>query len=419
MRVLAINKYHQLTGGGDRFFFDTNDILTRHGHDVVPFCLAYPNNRPSAYEKYFPQGVPGTAADQLGILDKARVFANGIYSREAKQGLSRLLRDVTPEVAHLHVLHYTMSPSVIDTLDASGLPVVFSLHDYRVVCVGGYLYANNAECHECKGGRHLAALKHRCYRNSRMQSLMGVAGNYLYEATGLYDKVDLFTVPHEGMRNLLDEFGVDKERIRILKNPLLLPTQFPASTTGDYVLFFGHLSRPKGVFTLLDAAARLPHIRFILCGAGPESIKLSELIEKQSLKNVQIDGVTRWNQGLEELIAGSRFVVSPSEWPTPLEYSTLETMALEKALVASRIGGNREIVTDGVCGLTFTPGDSADLARAIQRLYDDPLACTHMGQKAKEKIAREFSPDVYYQDLMAIYGEAADRRKLRQAGQSA
>lgn len=418
MRVLAVNKYYQLTGGGDRFFFDTNEILTNHGHEVIPFCLAYPGNRPTPYDKYFPDGVSGTAADEAGLIHKAKLFADGIYSTDAKKALSTLIQDVTPDVAHLHILHYTMSPSVIDALHERGIPVIFSLHDYRLVCVGGYLYAKGAECHECKGGQYLAAWKNRCYRGSRTQSLMGVLGNYLYEQTGLYDKVDLFTVPHEGMQNLVAEFGIDKDRIRILRNPLLLKNPLPPTSNGDYILFFGQLSRAKGVFTLIEAATRLPHIRFVLCGTGPESETLAAIIKERSLDNVEIDPNTRWNTGLQNLIAGSRMVVSPSEWPTPMEYSTLEAMALGKALVASRIGGNREIIEDGVCGLTFAPGDATSLAQAIQQLYEDPSKTERMGLQARNKVERTFSADRHYAELMEIYGEAKMRREQRRPGLS-
>jgi glycosyltransferase involved in cell wall biosynthesis len=413
LKVLSVNKYHQLTGGGDRFFFDTNEILAQHGHDVVPFCLDYTNNRPSPYQDYFPSGVSGTAADKVGILQKAKLFANGVYSLESKSSLSRLIRDIPIDVAHLHVLHYTMSPSVIDALHSARVPIVFSLHDYRIVCVGGYLYANGRECHECMHRRYYTALKHRCYRESRVQSLMGVLGNYLYDAIGLYDKVDVFTVPHEGMRALLGEFGISKDRILILKNPLLLKGSLPSRFTGNYVLYFGQISRQKGVFTLLEAACRLPNIRFVFCGSGPALDELRSSIETNGANNVEVDTTTRWGGGLEQLIAGSRFVVSPSEWPTPLEYSTLETMALGKAIVASRIGGNREIIEDGSCGLTFIPGDSADLTRALLELYDDPARLERMGNQAKANIARDFSPEKYFSNVMDIYGEAVTRRANR------
>src|SRR6185437_16281462 len=116
MRILNVNKYYQLTGGGDRFFFDMAHILTTRGHEVIPFCLSYPGNLETPYAHYFPEGISGHDAARQSILSKLRLFRNGIYSIESKKSLRKLLRDVRPDVAHLHILHYTMSPSVIDVL---------------------------------------------------------------------------------------------------------------------------------------------------------------------------------------------------------------------------------------------------------------------------------------------------------------
>ncbi len=409
MRILSVNKYYQHTGGGDRFFFDTNEILANNGHVVVPFCLDYKGNKPTPYSRYFPHGVAGGELSSVGGLQKVRLFLNGIYSLEARKAIRVLIEDQKPDVAHLHILHYAMSPSVIDELHAKSVPIVFSLHDYRVGCVGGYLYRDGKECTLCAPNRYYEAVIHRCYKGSLVASLMGALGNYLYALRGVYSKVDSFTVPHQGMKSLVMRFGIPEEKIHILRNPLLDDQQAAPnlmSTTGQYVLYFGNLSAQKGVLTLLKSALQLPDIPFRICGTGTALAILQNEIERNGARNVVIDTSSRWDSGLQELIAGARMVVSPSEWPTPLEYSTLEAMSLGKAVLASDAGGNREVIVDGDTGMFFRRGDHIDLADKIRTLYADPEKCKMIGENAESFVLANFGEKAYCNELENIFEKA-------------
>lgn len=413
MRILAVNKYYQLTGGGDRFFFDTEAVLLRHGHEVIPFCLKYPGNLPTPFDCYFPEGVSGKVIDEAPWSTRLRSFRNGVYSKESFDAIKALATQVRPDVAQLHILHYAMSPSVIDALDALQIPIVFTLHDYRIVCVGGFLYANGKECHDCRGGRFVNALKHRCYRDSYFSTVMGVVANYVYRAKRIYDKVDLFTVPHTGMLELLVDFGLPRQKLRVLRNPLVSSSEPPQPTLGDEVLFFGNVSAQKGVFTLLKAAKSLPSVPFVICGSGLALTSVRKEVLRENLRNVRIDDHSRMGNGLERMIAAARLVVSPSEWPTPLEYVTLEAMAFGKAVVASRIGGNQAVVQDGESGILFSPGNAAGLADAVRRLYDDPAECQRLGGNAKAQIERDFTEESFCDSLLAVFQEARIGRRTR------
>ncbi|HEY5993150.1 MAG TPA: glycosyltransferase family 4 protein [Gallionellaceae bacterium] len=408
MKVLSVNKYYQHTGGGDRFFFETNEILEKSGHVVVPFCLNYKGNKPTPYLKYFPGGVAGSELAAVGPWQKVRLFMNGIYSHEARKAIGRVIADERPDVAHLHILHFTMSPSVIDELHRQNVPIVFSLHDYRVGCVGGYLYRNGHECTLCAPHKFYEAVIHKCYQGSRSASLMGALGNYLYALRGLYSKVDAFTVPHEDMKRRVMQFGLPAEKIHILRNPLLVKNLPPrparsVPSIGADVLFFGNLSAQKGVLTLLKAAELLPHIPFRICGTGIALPVMQREIESKGIRNVAIDTASRWNSGLQELIAAARIVVSPSEWPTPLEYSTLEAMSLGKAVLASYAGGNRDVIVDGETGIFFRSGDHADLARKIEALHGDPEKCEQIGANARRSIEEDFNETRYGAELETLF----------------
>jgi glycosyltransferase involved in cell wall biosynthesis len=411
MRVLNINKYYQHTGGGDRFFFDTEKVLAEHGHEVIPFCLNYPGNLPSDYAKYFPEGVSGRAVDAQPVWEKARLFINGVYSWPSRRALAALLRQVRPEVAHVHVIHFTMSPSIFGALREHGIPTVFSLHDYRIVCVGGYLYAQGAVCERCKTGNPLPAVWHRCYRNSRAGSLMGALGHSVSRVLKIYEAVDLFTVPHVDMLERMVEWGIPREKLRVLKNPFFSVEHCGPEEAGESVAFFGALTQAKGAMTLVQAAALLPDVPFEIYGRGPALTKMLQFAQERGLRNIRIDTETRWGCGLKERLCRSRIVVSPSEWHTPMEYSTLEAMSLGKPIVASRIGGNQMVIEEGQTGLLFHPGDAVDLSQTIKVLYEDPVRCRQMGERGAAYVRSEFSSDGYYHQLRAIYEEAIRHRR--------
>jgi glycosyltransferase involved in cell wall biosynthesis len=413
MRILHLNKYYQHTSGGDRFFFDAINIQAAQGHEVIPFCLDYPGNRPTPFARYFPPGVDGRSVDTRSLATRGRLFFNGIYSFEARKALRNLLREHRPDVAHLHVLHFSMSPSVIDELADWNVPMVFSLHDYRVVCTNGYLYRGAAICQDCRGGRYHNGWIHGCYRQSRTASLMGTLGHYLDAGRKIYDQVALFTVPHAGMRDTLVEWGMPEERFRILRNPLIQTGPAPESQVGDYQLYFGTLGRQKGVMTLLQAAAKMRDVKFVLCGIGDALDDIHAFIGTHQMTNVTVDTTTRRGKGLEELISSAGCIISPSEWLTPLEYSTLEAMWAGKAVVASSIGGNSHVIEDGVSGRLFEVGNHESLASTLYPLVQDPAKCLELGRNARARIESEFSEAAFHRASMDIYDEARQIR-LRQ-----
>ncbi len=406
MRILQVNKYYQLTGGGDRFFFDTIYTLEKHDHQVIPYCLDYPNNLDTPYKRFFASGITGKTINAETVANKIKMFRNGIYSLDVKKSLTLMLRDIKVDIAHLHILHYTMSTSVIDTLDKANIPIVFSLHDYRVGCVGAYLYREGKQCIQCTRGRYYKAVIHRCYRNSMTASLMGTLNNYVNITKRIYSKVKLFTVPHEEMKKNIIKFGIPEKKIRILENPFHLAEKPPTMPVGNFVLYFGQLNEPKGVLTLLEAAKLLPNIPFLFCGTGPALSVINIEIEKHNLKNIQIDTHSRWGKGLEQLIASAQIVVSPSKWPTPMEYSTLESLSFGKATLASDIGGNSSLIEDMVSGRLFAPGEVADLTTKLEELYSKPTLCSLLGTNAQAMIKDRFTTDSYYKKVMGIYNEA-------------
>lgn len=403
MKIICINKYFQHTGGGDRFFFDSMRVLEKNGHQVIPFCLNYKGNLKTEYSKYFIGGVSGRDVKFTTKYRKYRLFINGIYSLNARKALRKAVLETRPDIAHLHILHYTISPSIIDELSSLGIPIIFSLHDYRIVCAGGFLYTQGKICMKCNEGKFYNAVRYKCYRNDYISSVMGAIGNYLYSILGTYKKVAAFTVPHKDMLELMVSFGIPRDKLYILENPFTSVKHSVPSVLGDYILYFGTLTQQKGVYTLLKTAKSMRDNKFVLCGNGDALNFVTEYIREHKLTNVILDTVTRSGSGLEELIASAYCVVSPSEWLTPLEYSTLEAMYQGKAVVASQIGGNKYIIKDKINGVLFEPGNSEDLEKGIQFLLSDRILCEAIGNSASRTITEHFTDEAFYHALIRIF----------------
>ena len=411
MKVLCINKFYHVRGGADRYFFETIAALEKHGHEVIPFSTAHPRNRPSEYARYF-ASCGGTEDDlkDMGFWRKLRLFVNGIYSFEAKRRLARLLKDVRPDIAHLHNIQYQLTPSILSVLRRFDVPVVQSLHDWHLVCAGAYLYNRGHRCEKCVGHRYYRCLAGRCYRQSFAASLMACLSKYVDAALDLWaGNVDVFGVPGMHMADRLERWGIPKSKFHVIANPMDLRHLRPTFEVGDNVVWYGRLLRLKGVYIILRAARQLPHIRFDLYGSGPEEGGVRSYIERHTLANVALDVKTRWGSDLEGRVSGALCIVEPSEWHHPSQYVLWEALALGKAVLATRIGGTPELVEEECNGALFEPGDWRGLARLIERLSEDHDTANAWGRRGRAKVESRLVDRSFHDRLMELYEAAIER----------
>lgn len=400
MNVLLVNKYFYPRGGSERTFFDTADLLQARGHGVSFFSMDHPSNRESAFSRYFVSRVdydlPGSP------VRKARAAARLLYSTQARTKLARLLDAVRPDLVHLHNIHHQISPSIIPLLKKRGLPVVMTLHDYKMVCPVYTLARGGRPCEECAGGRYIRCFRHRCAKSSRAKSLLNAAEMYLHQTVlRLYGRVDVFLSPSRFLKEKMEEMGFSG---RIVHLPHFLPAgdrPGDENRPGGGILYFGRLSPEKGLGTLLAAAER-SGLPWKIIGDGPMKDALAQAIRDRSLTNVTLAGHQPADALVPE-IRRSLFVVLPSEWYENQPYAVMEAFALGKPVVAARIGGIPELVRDGETGLTFESGNARDLAEKTDFLSRSPERIGEMGRNARRLIETDFSPEGHYRKLMGIY----------------
>jgi len=409
MRVLQIHKTFHTRGGADTFFFKTCDLLTKHGHEVAHFSTSHPKNYESPFSNYFVGGFTDADVPQLAFARKVRIFVQGIYSFEARKSLERLVRDFKPDIAHAHSINYQLSPSIFDVFRRSDVPLAVTLHDYHMVCGAGTLQTGNSICERCRGGRHYNLVLHNCYWNFPA-SLMATLSHYLHDLRGAWNCASKLVVPSRFLLEKLVDFGIPQERITHIPIFIDFPDQdINDPSAGDYVLYFGRLASNKGVEVLLEAIQPLD-CKLLLIGDGPLSPWVEEQITTR-MKNVERIPFVASREELRNYIARAAFSVLPSLWYENQPAAVLETYAMKKPVIGSRLGGIPELIEDGHTGLLSAPGDAADLREKIRFLLERPTLCQEWGQNGNRKLHAGFSRAVHYDRLMSVYNAMLSRKR--------
>jgi len=408
MNVLLVNKFYFPHGGSETYFLQVEELLKKKGHSVSIFSTRDPRNKQCAESRFFVEKIDYNRRD-IPLGQKVRFGARLLYSFDAARKIDALLQEVKPDVAHLHNICHQISPSILPVLKRHGVPIVQTLHDFKLVCPSYRMLSPEGICERCYGNRYYNVIRQRCVKGSVAFSVLLCLEAYFHRAIRIYDRVDLFIASSQFYKDKLVSFGVDARRIRVLPN-FVQPDERPSYPSGDYALFCGRLGSEKGVLTLVKAAERAPDIRLIIAGSGSEEDAIRQYLTAKKMRNVELVGFVS-GEVKRDLIRRAAFFVVPSEWYENCSLSIHEAIAYGKPVVGARIGGIPEQVKAGYNGLLFEPGNAADLRDKMQYLISHPDETHRMGKNAAKMATGVYSPEVHYQELMRIYCDAASRQK--------
>jgi glycosyltransferase involved in cell wall biosynthesis len=409
VRVLQIQTFHYYRGGDSTYMFNLSGLLESRGHEVAHFAMRHPDNLPSTQEEYFVSEV-----DFPRLLERRtpaaalKVLGRSIYSGEARRNISRLIDDIRPEIAHIHNCHSHLTTSILEPLRRAGVPIVWTLHDYRLVCPNSDFLSGYEICERCLPNRFHHVVLRRCKKGSFAASFVAMSASLYDRMTRVPSRVQRFIAPSRFLAGKLVEGGFDPARITHLPN-FVDAGAFPARPEGDYALYFGRLSREKGVDVLLEALALAQRGRLKIAGDGPQRAELERRAAELGLGGVEFLGY-RSGDELKEILAGAQFVVLPSRWYENLPFSIMEALAAGKPVIASDLGGIPEMIEDGVNGLLFPAGDAGELARRLVLLLDSPEQRESMGRTGRQKALELYNADYHYQRIIDIYGDVAGRK---------
>lgn len=413
MKILLINKFLYPKGGDALSTLATADLLSAKGHQVVLWGMAHPLNPEYPYKEYFISRV--CFDNQGGGWQQIKTAVNLLYSWEAKKKIERVINKEKPEIAHLNNFAHQISPSILHIFKKYHIPVVMTMHDYKLVCPSYSMLSKGRVCELCKNGRYYHCFLEGCVKNSRAKSLLNTIEMYLHHRIlRIYDLIDVFISPSRFLMSKCAEMGL-KGRVVYLPNFVSLEEYKPQYTGQENaIVYFGRLSEEKGLGTLLEAMKGLK-VTLKVIGEGPltESLKLK--VKSQNLGNIHFLGY-KSGEGLRDEIRKAMFVVLPSGWYENNPRSVIEAFALGKPAVGARMGGIPELVKDNETGLTFAGGDADDLRARLEQLFKSPAEIIRMGKNARRFVEQELNAERHYQGLTRIYAEAGERAGNRQKG---
>lgn len=414
MRIVLVNKFHYRKGGSETYCFTLAEGLRKLGHEVFFFSMQDDRNEPCDQERFFVD-----ARDYNGpvtVAEKASAAVSLVYSLEARRKFEALCEEVHPDVVHLNLVHRQITLSILDApyLKEHGVPIVYTAHDYILVCPDYLLLDGNGEvCEECLGGRFSHCVRRRCVKGSLAKSCLAALEAEFLKVTRSYGKIDRFIAPSEFMRSKLIQGGLPSWRVVVMRNPIALPAldgrDGEPSSACPYFLFFGRIAKEKGVSVLLRAfAVAAPEIpsewRLKIAGDGPIREQVERACVDLGIRDrVDILGF-KSGEELHRLVEEARFSVAPSLWVENMPYAIVESMAAGTPVIASRIGSLPEFIREGEVGFLAIAGDSRDLAaKLVAAASVDGERYRRLSQNGRELIERSCSRPAYLQELGDLY----------------
>ncbi|HYC57227.1 MAG TPA: WecB/TagA/CpsF family glycosyltransferase [Candidatus Binatia bacterium] len=391
MRVLLVHNFYRQPGGEDYAFHAEAAVLARNGHEVKRF------ERASA-----------DATDSLsGLLRTAMATA---WASETAAALESEIRAFRPDVVHFHNTFPLISPSAYYTCRRAGVPVVQTLHNYRLLCAKAELFRDGAVCEDCLHGSSFSALRHRCYRGS-LPGTVAVAGMLsMHHAIGTWrHAVDRYVALTEFARAKFIEGGLPADRI-VVKPNFLNDTPPVRTTDGDFALFVGRLTDEKGIATLMAAWESLA-IPLRIVGSGPWESRLRAWASKRP--HVHIEG---WlaPEHVRRRLTSARFLVMPSLWYEGFPIALLEAMAAGVPVLASRQGSLAELADESRGCIPVDPGDAPALAAASLRLWQDAPLNRFLSSRARNAFEASYDAEAGYRRLLELYEGVVESRASRQ-----
>ena len=407
MKILLVNNFYYNRGGDCTYLFSLKRLLEEKGHKVIIFSMHHPQNFESEYSKYFVSYINyADMAKNKSLSSGLKVLFRSIYSREAKKKMEKLIETEKPDIAHLNNIRQHVTTSILPVLKKNKIPIVWTLHDYQLICPNITFLSRGKICEKCKKRKYYWPVLTKCKKNSFLASMMAAVEHSIQMFSNVYDNTDVFICPSEFLKNKYIEYGFNEKKLSTLRHFIDNDRASEYGSAGDYLLYAGRLSEEKGVRTLIDAVNKLRTVKLKIVGDGLLKEELMAYVRSIKLENMVEFCGHRSHEEVEGLIKKCLFVVLPSEWYEVFGLVVLEAFACGKPVVASRIGGVTEFIKDGADGLTFEPGNVEDLSLKIDCLAKNPGRVVEMGEAGRSFVTQEMNAEIYYAKLMEIYKRA-------------
>jgi glycosyltransferase involved in cell wall biosynthesis len=390
MNILVIHNTYQQPGGEDVVVAQESRLLERNGHRV------------STYKR------SNHEIDDLSFGQQLVLISRIVSADDSKLAVRRILRDLKPDIVHAHNTFAMVSPSVYEVCQEEGVPVVQTLHNYRLLCPAATFYRDGKTCEECVTHGLLRSVRYGCYRSSRLMSGAIALMLKTHRSRQTWNReIDAYIALSGFARDKFVQSGLPTDKMYVKPN---FVEQDPGerSHAGDYALFVGRLSPEKGLLTLLAAWQRLPSgIPLLIAGDGPIRHRLETEVAGKGLQDIHFAGQLN-REEVYDAMKKAAFLVVPSIWYEPFGLIIAEAFACGTPVLGASAGAISEMVEDQVTGLHFPPGDSDALAQKVIWAWKHAPELAEMGKAARRSYEDRYKANANYHLLMNIYASTID-----------
>ena len=386
--ILIVHNYYQIPGGEDTVVANEKKMLEDHGHKVILYSR---NN---------------TELNEMSKLKKIVLPVTTIFNPRTYREIKKLIKLENIEIVHVHNTLNLISPAVYYAARVMHVPIVQTMHNFRILCPGATFYRNGHICEDCVKYGLKCAVKYNCYRGSKIQTLACVISTWFHRMTGIYGKINYICLTEFNKNKLLllnkhDRNIVDDDRIFIKPN---FTYQGKNHKSDDYYLFIGRVEKIKGLTILLDAFRELPNYIVKIAGTGSQLEYYKEY--SKDLKNVEFLGFLN-REHLNETISHAKAIIVTSQWYETFGMIIAEAYASCVPVISGDIGNIGILIEDGKTGLKFQYDSAEELKKSIQK-FEDLSDISVLGKNAYKKYEDMFSEASNYKLMMNIY----DRLKV-------
>jgi glycosyltransferase involved in cell wall biosynthesis len=400
LKIILVHNTYQQPGGEDVVFEQERRLLESAGHTVV------------AYRRSNHELEQFTGVARLALIQRT------IWASDTVNHFAKLLREEKPDLVHVHNTFMMISPSIYSACRDAGIPVVQTLHNYRLLCPAANLFRNGKVCEECVDHGLLRGIRYGCYRDSRAATATVALMLAVHRRLGTWaNLVDAYIATTEFARQKFIAAGLPAHKVHVKSN-FLDADPGPKKEGGEYALFVGRLSAEKGGDILLEAWDRLNlSIPLRIIGDGPLRGQLEAKAAERNLSSVSFLGRLSRAESVAAM-QRARFVIVPSQCYENFPVTIAESFACGTPVICSNHGGMKEIVSGERTGLHFLPGEPADLAAKVEWAWTHREQMELMGKEARAEFEAHYTAEKNYSILAGIYAQAVStRRQVTEAGQ--
>lgn len=392
MKILQVHNFYRTRGGECGVVEAEKHLLESHGHTVIQFWA----------DSHTLDGMP--------LAKKAAAYIQIPYNFQIARRIKRFVSEHELDIAHVHNVFPMLSPAVYVALKRHSIPVVQTMHNYRLLCPNGLLYVHGKVCEACQQTGYWAAVQNRCMHGSLATSALYAAAVAWGWHNGTFDScIDRYIALNDFALGKLMAVGIPKNKIRICGNFVRNFAEAPA-VKRPYALYIGRLSSEKGLFTLLAAARSVPELPIKIAGTGPLEVDLRQAIGEHRMHHIELLGHVT-GEAKQRLITQALCTLIPSEWNENFPLAVVESLSLGTPVVASRIGGLPELIDHGHTGLLFPQGDTDSLTECLRRISRETSDTMKMATNALTTARDRFSPQRHLEQLLGIYSDAIREAK--------